>query len=48
MLTHLATNQAITNADLAIFIQPWQEALELEFRRKNSNRIRRSHTSAEL
>jgi site-specific recombinase XerD len=29
MLTHLVTNQAITNTDLSSFVQPWQEALEL-------------------
>ncbi len=29
MLTHLVTNQAITNTDLPSFVQPWQESLEL-------------------
>ena len=29
MLTHIKTNQAITNADLSSFVQPWQDALEL-------------------
>ncbi len=47
MLTLTFNKSSDHRSDLVKFVQPWQDALELKSKRKNSNRIQQSHISAE-